>query len=252
MSKRHLELKISYLRYRLSIMPHGFFGNVKGRDLVYVFYDPNDDRVSRCNKRRYFCSSKRGEKVSEQIKEYVELKGQLDLLLKEWKTQYQGEQRLIVFPLLKRRIGPLDHDFFVKAKPNQVEHPDGKFIDHKGQELLSKNEEIVAQVIEKMGYEFKAGVFLDLDKFTHLHPDILFYVPEIDKVFLIEIDGALDSISYVSKSYHNTAACILNGFTEMKDFVVIRIGHGYEINSEQIEGMLWATIDLAIDDIVIC
>ena len=251
MSKRHMELKINYLRYRLSIIPHGFFGNYYGNAVVYVFYDPDDASISRCNKKRYFCSSKRGKKATEQIKEYVELKGQLDLLLKEWKAQYQGEPRNIAFPLFKRRIGPLDYDFFVRAEPNQVEHRDDKVIDHKGQELFSKNEEVVAQILEKMGYEFKAGVFLDLDKFTHRRPDFLFYVPEIDKVFLIEVDGALDKESYVTKSYFSTASCITNGFVEMKDFVVIRIGHGYEINSEQIEGMLWAAIDMAIDDIVI-
>ena len=251
MSKRHMELKINYLRYRLSIIPHGYFASFKGNSVVYVFYDPDDSIISRSNKRRYSCSSKRGKKLSEQIKEYVELKGQLDLLLKEWKTQYQGEPRIIVFPLFKRRTGPLDHAFFMKAEPNQVTPTDGKVIDHKGQELLSKNEEIVALVLEKMGYEFKSGIFLDLGKYTHMHPDFLFYVPEIDKVILIEVDGALDKDYYVGKSYYNTSSCITKGFVEMKDFVVIRIGHGHEINSEQIEGMLWAAIDLAIDDIVI-
>ena len=251
MSKRHMELKINYLRYRLSIIPHGYFASFKGNSVVYVFYDPDDDRISYRNKRKYFCSGRKGRSLSEQIKEYVELKGQLDLLLKEWKAQYQGEPRNIPFPLFKRRIGPIDHDFFVKAEPNQVEHRDDKYIDHKGQELISKNEEVVAQILEKMGYEFKAGIFLDLDKFTHLHPDFLFYVPEIDKVILIEVDGAMDKEFYVTKSYYSTASCLINGFIEMKDFVVVRIGHGYEINSEQIEGMLWAAIDMAIDDIVI-
>lgn len=52
MTKRHLELKINYLRYRLSIIPHGFFGNYYGNAVVYVFYDPDDASISRCNKKR--------------------------------------------------------------------------------------------------------------------------------------------------------------------------------------------------------
>ena len=251
MTRRHMEFKINYLRHRLSLLPHGYFSSYKGRDVVYVTYDPDNDSVSRDNRRRYFCGTRRGKALSEQIKEYVELKGQLDLLLKDWKLLYNGEPRKISFPLTKRREGPIGYEFFIKAIPNQVIPQDGHIIDHKGHDLISKNEEAVSLILEKMGYPYKCGVNIRFDRYNSIHPDFLFYVPEIDKVFMVEIDGAMDQGSYVTKSYHTTASCIVNGFVEMKDFVVIRIGHGYEINSEQIEWMLWAAIDAAINDIIV-
>ena len=102
-----------------------------------------------------------------------------------------------------------------------------------------------------MGYEFKEEIYVEFDEFTHFCPDITFYVPEADKVILTEFDGAMDKPHYISKSYHNTAACVSNGLMEMKDFVVIRVGSGYDINAEQIAKMIYSAIDSAIDNIIL-
>ena len=188
--------------------------------------------------------------MSEQVKEYAELKGQLDSLLKEWKTCYVGEPRQLSFPLSKRRTGPLDYEFYINAVPNQVDADQIASV-HKDNELVSKNESVAAVILDKLGYSYKCGVRLTLGGDGRIKPDFIFYVPEIDKVIVIEIDGALDKGSYVTKSYHNTAYFVCNGMEEMKDFIVIRIGKGHEVNIDQIENLIYAAIDIAIDDIIV-
>ncbi|SCW55429.1 hypothetical protein SAMN02910456_01814 [Ruminococcaceae bacterium YRB3002] len=250
-SRRHLEFKIAYIRHQLSLIPHGFFKSIGCKDYVYLFFDPADTKVTRANKRRIALTSKRGKQLSEQVKKYVELKGQLDLLLKEWKTKYRDEPRDIQYPLRKKRRDRFDYAFFRDAIPNQETHKNLTPIDHNGHIFFSKNEVVGAQIVEKLEYEYKAGVRIVFDQFTEFCPDIIFYVPEIDKVILMEIDGAMDKVSYITKSYHNTAACVINELVEMKDFIVVRIGSKYEVSAVQIENMIHMAIEAAIDDIIV-
>ena len=251
LSKAHHELKIAYLQSRLKELPHGFFSTYRGNDVVILFYDPADPRVTHDRKARYSVRSKRGELYRKQVAEYVELKGQLDALLKEWKALYRTPPRKIRFPLRKKRKDPIDRAFFENAVPEQNmienQHP----IHYNGHTLRSKNELVLCQVIEKMGYEYKNEIRIDFDEFTFFCPDSSIFVPEVEKVILFEIDGAMDKSKYVSKSYHNTAICVQNGLVEGKDFVVARIGSSYDINAEQIENLIRGAIEASIDDIEI-
>ena len=249
-SKRHLELKIAYLRWQISQMPHGFVRAKNGREIIYVFYDPKDPTVNRDHKRRYFASSHRGKAIIGQIMKYAELKVQLDELMKIWKMTYCSAPREICFPLIKHISDMFDHEFYMKAIPDQNPREADNPIEYNGHIFFSKNEVIVAQILEKVGYEYKPQVLIEFDRFTKFFADFIFYVPEVDKVIILEVDGALDKTDYITKSYHNTSACVINGLVEMKDFVVIRIGDPYSIDVQQIENMIYYAVDAAIDDIV--
>ncbi len=250
-TKRHLELRIAYLRDKISQLPHGFFSEYQGRNAVYLFYDPDNSKISRNNKRRYYVTSKRGRVLSELINEYLILKKDLDAALSLWKTNFAGNPRKYRFPLTKIKPDRFDHDFYENSQPNQNPREIKNPVKYKGHTFRSKNEFIVAQIVEKMGYEYKEEILIQFDDYTYFFPDITFYVPEVDKVIIVEVDGAMDKSQYVGKSYHNTAACVTNKLVEMKDFVVVRIGDAYSINAEQIEKMLYSAIDSAIDDLVL-
>ena len=250
-SRRHHELKIAYLRHKLRSLPHGYFGTWKNRQVVYIYYEPGNEKVGHSSKRRFFISSKRGRESAEQIREYKELKSQLDVLLSEWKARYTEPPRQIDFPLRKRRRGYFTYDFFKNAVPDQNPRKKVHNVTDGKTQFRSKNELVAAMIMEKFGYETKTEVQIEFDEFTGFYADVLFYVPEIDKVILLEIDGALEKADYVSKSYHNTAACVINGLVEMKDFIVVRYGNGYDIDSRQIERMISAAIDASIDDLVL-
>ena len=75
--------------------------------------------------------------------------------------------------------------------------------------------------------------------------------PEIEKIIILEIDGAIDSPTYESKSYRTTAKMVIAGLVEGKDFVVVRIGRPKWIDAKQIESMISAAIEASINDIII-
>ena len=162
---------------------------------------------------------------------------------------YTTAPRKIEFPLIKRRRDLLTREFFEEAAPNQNSYENEEPYEFKGQLFRSKNEVIAAQVIDELGYEFKTEIKVVFDKFSYICPDLTFYVPEADKVILLEIDGAIENEFYETKSYKTTAKLVVNGYVEGKDFVVVRVCRGNDIDPEQIRKMILSAIDASIDDI---
>ncbi len=249
-AKRHLELKIGYFRYRLKQVAHGYFSICRGHRCVYVTYDPNNSHVTRINRHRYYTSSPKGKEYTKQIEEYIMLKAKLEDCLKTWRATYICEPRDIKFPLRKIRPDPISLEFFENAMANENVHQKGK-LTHNLQYFRSKNEIIGAQIMEALDYLYKTEVLIRFDQFSYVCPDLMFYVPEIEKVLILEIDGAIDSSAYNFKSFNNTTKMMMAGLVEGKDFIVVRIADSSQVDAELIKQMVLSAIEASINDIYI-
>ena len=78
-----------------------------------------------------------------------------------------------------------------------------------------------------------------------------FYVPELEKVFVMEIDGALESVYYRGHSTGRTEVYLMNGFVEGKDLITVRFADSHDLNVSQIRSLIRAAIEAAIDDLII-
>ena len=259
-SKEHHELKIAYLKDQINKLPHGYFGRWNGQPVVYVNYDPDNPKIDRNHKRRFLATSPKGIRYGKLIEQYTELKNLLDMYVKLWNATYIQKPREITYPLRKKRPDPISIEFFEMAEINQNneknennENNEKNYtpIEYNGQILRSKNELIGCKVLEEFGFAYKVEVRLDFDQFNYTYPDFIFYVPEIEKIIILEIDGAIDSPTYESKSYRTTAKMVIAGLVEGKDFVVVRIGRPKWIDAKQIESMISAAIEASINDIII-
>ena len=228
-------------------MPHGFFSTVAGTPVVVIFYDPKDPSVTNKHRKRYRITSGKGIKWSTIIKEYQSAKAEYDMLVKEWHSRYTQPPREIKFPLKKRRKDKISRSIFQNAEPNQNSKPNKHPIVYKGQIFRSKNEIVGCQVLEKFGYEYKTEILITDDDWVELYPDLTFYVPELDKVFVKEIDGAMDNIFYDGHSVSN----LMLGFVEGKDLITVRIADRHKVDAEMIENLIRAAIESSIDDIII-
>ena len=250
MSKRHHEYRIAYIRHKLSSIAHGFFSTFRGRPVVCIFYDPNNPKINSDHKGRYGVFSNKGKIYSDQVNQYLPLKAELDALLKNWRSKYIMPPRDITFPLKKKRKDILNKEWFDASEEHQNPYENDYHIDYKGHKLRSKNEQIAYQLIDGMGYDQKSEIHLKFRQFDGFYPDDTFYVPEIDKVFILGIEGAIDKPDYASKSHRETVMCITNGLVEMKDFIMLRLPDARTIDSSQIEVLIRAAIEASIDDIV--
>ena len=231
-------------------MAAGFFGKKNGRAVVYVTRDPDNPEVSAKHRRCYFTSSKKGQHWDKIIREYISVRSEYEMLLKDWKSKYIAPPRKISFPLKKRRKNMIDREFFENAVPNQNKREVRNPIEHNGQVFRSKNEILSCEVLEAMGYEYKTEVYLKGNDWMEFYPDLMFYVPELDKVIVFEIDGALDVIVYDGHSFSRTSNYLNCGFVEGKDLICYRISDSKAISIEQIENLIRAAIESSLDDII--
>ncbi|MBP5261690.1 MAG: hypothetical protein J6Z43_06155 [Clostridiales bacterium] len=251
LSQRHHELRIAYLADKLRKIPHGFFSCISGINVVIITYDPQDRSVSNTHRKRYRTTSKRGIIWSTTINDYIAVKSEYDLLIKDWFARYTTPPRQISYPLKKRRKDLISFDFFKNSLPNQNKKENKHPIEYKGQIFRSKNEIIGCQVLEKYGYEFKTEILITDGNWIELYPDLTFYVPELEKVFVKEIDGAIDQVVYNDHSTSRTGYYLKMGFTEGKDLITVRIGDPNNVDAEQIDNLIRAAIESSIDDIII-
>ena len=235
----------------MSLIPNGFFGIYRGRPTVYVTYDPSDPKITNKHRRQFFTDTKRGREWAKKIEEYTVLKIEYDELLKDWKRKYVMPPRRIKFPLKKRRSEKISREFFEEAEANQNGKKNNHPKEHNGQYFRSKNEIVGAMALDDYGYEYKTEIRLAFDEFTELFPDLPFYVPEVDCVFVMEIDGAMDNVVYRGHSVGRTEVYLMNGFVEGKDLITVRFADSYDLNVTQIRNMIRAAIEAVIDDLTI-
>ena len=248
-SRRQDELKMSYLREKISQLPHGKIYSVNGRLAVSIFYDPTDSAISTYNRKRYYLTSERGRFYKPLIDEYICLSDELKRLEKQWNFIYRIAPRRIQYPLNKRRYSMFDGDFFDRAVSNsngrRAEHP----IAYKGMILRSKNELIACQQVEKMGLEFKTEPMVG-EGFDALYPDLIIRVPEQIKCIGLEIEGALDKERYSYKSRNRRKGYLDLGFQIGKDIVFLDIADPHQFYSELLDTQIRLAIEASLDDII--
>ena len=249
---KHHELKISYLKYRISNMPHGKFGMKGGHKVIYITYDPNDKTICANHKRVVRIDSEDGRFYAPVITEYLRLQRQLDNLTSLWSSMYWKDPRQADYPLNKIRNTGLNTDYFNKAKPNQNPYkPEELTIEYKGQWFRSKNELSAAQAVEAMGYRFKSEIHVVGSKknFDHF-PDVSVEVPELDLMIMSEIDGAMDKESYRIKSVNRQNDYFEDGFREFKDVVFIRMLDSGTFDASEYQTLIRMAIETNIDDLL--
>ena len=122
---------------------------------------------------------------------------------------------------------------------------------YNGHYLRSKNELIVCEALNNLGYEFKTEMSITTDDFKTFDPDVTYYIPEIEKPVSMEIDGALDKDGYFAKSNERKYKYLSSGFDEFRDVVFFKIYDPYSFDYDRLEAIIKATILVNLDDIII-
>lgn len=218
--KNTIEIKLSYLEYRLSLLPKGWISIYRGRQVVYVTSDPYDETITSYNKRRFYTNTDKGIFYKNLIEEYLKLESEYKELRRLWYSTFSVDPIKIEYPL-NQRLSGISSDYFRSAVPNQNELRVKNPISYNGQILRSKNELIAVQNIENMGFEWKSEVKLQVR--NHIfYPDVVFDIPFLYKSVALEVDGMMDEESYSKKSDKRLNKYLRAGFTEFTDVLFVR------------------------------
>lgn len=248
--KTILNLKISYLEHLIKRLPRGWIGRYRGQEKVIITYDPQKPKVTYISKRRYGLNTKKGHYYCNGVEERIKAEANLKKLMAEWQMNYIGAPEVIEFPLRKIRFSWITKEQFMKAEPNQnpyeIEHP----IPYKGQTLRSKNELLSVQAIESMGFMWKTEISIKCGKYS-FYPDVVFYVPYIDKVISLELDGMMEKDDYYEHAEERRAKYIKAGLVENKDVIFFRLNNKYDFNMEDLISLIETAIERNAADILI-
>ena len=247
--RKVLNLKISYLKHRIKSLPRGWIGSYQGNKKVIITYDPNNSKVTYTSKRRYSLNTKKGVFYSTGVLERIKAEARLEKLKAEWKMNFIGEPETIEFPLRKYRFDWVNRQQFADAVPNQnTKYKNTTPIIYKDQTLRSKNELIAIQEIEKMGFEWKTEILIKVGIYVFC-PDVVFYVPYIDKVIILELDGKMDKDDYRERAEERRKKYIKAGFVENRDVLFFRFNNEYDFDLEDFRQLINQAIERSAADI---
>ncbi|MBP5180538.1 MAG: hypothetical protein J6127_04515 [Clostridiales bacterium] len=232
-------------------LPHGRPENHRGRPVIAVTYDPNDKTVTPKHTKRYVITTKEGRLYEKLTREAEQIRHTLAELEYEWNSTYRHEPVNIKFPLHKKSYTGITKDEFMNGKPNQNKREFDNEIFYNGQRLRSKNEIVVCQAFEKMGYEYKAELLIQRDEFYSFAPDLTYYIKELEKPVALEIDGAMDKDGYFEKATDRKKYYVKKGFKEFKDVVFFRLNDGRSFDYDRLEAIINATILANLNDIIL-
>ena len=195
-------VKLEYRRLALENIPHGYFRIKNGRKYVYVTYDPLNPKLDPSHPYRLLVNSKRGNKFSAAVAEFLQLRKEYDLLLNEWNSRYEIPPPRVIFPI-KQFSDPhkMNNDFYEKQQSCCGEYisQNPTISDHGV--LKSKNEQIGADLLKAMGIPFKYEpkvAFVNTEDV--INPDYLINFFEIDRCSYLEILGMNDRYDYSVKT----------------------------------------------------
>ena len=247
--KKVLELRISYLRYKISKLPRGWLGTYKNIPVVVLSFIPDNPAIKGRNQKRYRLSSKNGIYYKEKLHERAIAETKLQELMTEWRMSYIGEPETIEFPLKRNRFCGILTKQFMEANPNQNSYENKNPQFYKGQTFRSKNELLSIQTIESMGFMWKTEIKIQVGKFV-FYPDVVFYVDYIDKPIALELDGMMDKDDYYEHAEDRRAKYIKAGMVENKDVIFFRLNNEYDFNVEDLRTLILAAIERNVADIL--
>lgn len=246
--KMVLQLRISYLSYRIERLPRGWFSTINGRKYTVIAYEPDNPKVGVRNTRRYLFSTRKGDSYRRKVIERISAEAELTKLLAEWHMNYIGDPEIIKFPLSKTRFCGIQTRQFMNSESNQNKYQPRNPIIYKGQTLRSKNELLAVKEVEALGFMWKTEICFRFGKYT-FYPDVVFYVPYIDKPIALELDGMMDEDDYYDHAEDRRRKYIRAGFEENKDVIFLRLNNEYYFPSEDLKTLIRIAIERSIADL---
>ena len=247
---QHHELLLSYYKEQYMKLPHGRIETHRGKPVIALIYDPNDPDVTSRHTRRFTLTSKNGQFYQKLIEESSDIKRKIDELTDKWNNTYKGLPQTIHFPLKKRSATGISTKTYLNSLPNQNPREYDNEIIYKDQRLRSKNELIVCQALDKLGYEYKTEIIINTNEYYSFAPDLTYYIKELEKPVAMEIDGAMDKEGYFDKAEDRKRYYIKNGYKEFKDVVFFRLNEGKSFDYDRLEAVIQATILVNLNDII--
>ena len=242
-------VKLEYRRQLLEEMPHGYFC-FRRKPTVVITFDPENPKLTARRPRYLFVHSKLGQKYSELINKYEEIKAEYDSLLKSWNETYCFAPPRVKLPL-KNAYNPhkMNNEYFNKLEDYQGRYvPENPTISDNGI-FKSKNELISADALKEMNIPFKYETKLYIDEAKEvINPDFILDFYEIDRCSYLEVLGMNDKFSYAATTTVKITSYSKGNYRPGRDVIYVHLYDKYNFDKAYFKRMVWAAYDCLIPD----
>lgn len=242
-------VKIRYRERVLRQLPHGRFGEYRGKRHVFITYLPDKAEVSTRFPKRFSLTSKQGKVYAQQIEQYIKIKAEYDRLLADWRTTYVFEPPEVRFPIVQT-YDPhcMNNKFFERAHENtndiQVKHPV-----YSGDNVLkSKNEQFGKGILQNLSIPFKYEADLDIENPEGITPDYLLSFFEIDRCIYAEICGMSDKYDYSVRLAHKINFYSNNYYRQGREIIYCYMYDKYNFDEENFAMQVLGAYNTLIPD----
>lgn len=220
-SKEAIYIKIAFLTDLRRFLPKGY----TDAKSVYLLDDP-DNIVSDDGKRHHYSlNTEKGRRIAKQINKAREIDKQIDELEAYWRVNYKGNMPEVTRLRIKVEspIG-LNNDFYQRAVPESNTMAYKTAFMFRGTNFRSKNELIIAEILTELGLEYKYEPKIILANGQTLYPDFLVNIEEANRCFMIEIQGMMNDVNYVTKAVQKESIYFQNGYRDGKEILFFKSG----------------------------
>lgn len=241
-TKEIISIQLSRLLWLSESLPRVYVR----RDEVYVCTTPSNAKSSARRRRHYSLYSDNGKKAIKVMEEIAYYNKRISFLSSLWLRDYSGkipkafEHKIKI----KSPVG-LDNDFFRQAESSSNSMAYKNTYTFMGINFRSKNELIVAELLNDMGLRFKYEPKIVFGSNTEMYPDFLINIVEADRCFFFEMQGMMNDINYAIKSAHKESLYISHGFRDGKDILFFKAGNDsidFDVLRTLIEAVVEANI----------
>jgi len=242
---KYTAMQIAKLEQELKTLPNGYLGKSGQCKVVRLYADGN-------NREEHRLTSKIGRQLGNAINRRIEIEKEIEALSK----QYDREELSKYIDAAKRLQQPFDsgsvfnNKFFnmTKANQNTLEYKNNYV--NNGIRYRSKNEVIVAQVIEELGLPFKVEPIVSYNNGDRYFPDFIICFPAADRCVYLEIFGKFDDFEYAEKNYRKIRDYLRHGLEQNKDIIFLFCSGNSMVDAKVIRETIIAVAETICPDIL--
>ena len=246
LSAEHSLIRSVYLNRRLNNLPNGKLTQKKARGKTYLNVKIKSFKSHPEYNNKFFSVNR---EPGKSLRRLVEEADSIKEELRHISLKYPDIDKVIAdrrkVSSIKRRNEPvkMDRKYFLTLKESEDSNPFPKpdnSIEYDGILMRSKGEVIIAQHLDKLGIEriYEPCVWAN----RYIYPDFAIYIPEIDKVILIEYMGALSDHKYLPSAGEKFKTLVSFGFVIGRDVILISETENTAADLELLEILINAAI----------
>lgn len=223
LSFEHARIRLDYLKRRIRYLPQGHVHLLESRDKKYKTVWIKSYKSHPELEHKYHRTTRSpGSDLLPLVNTSTKIRSEITDIESRLEELREAERRINknAYRYEPRRMG-LEFYKELKATEDSNPYPKPKVTyEHNGILMRSKGEKLLAEHLDELGYQYAYEPELKL-KNKKIYPDFALYIPEIDKVILIEYMGAWSKEDYVYDAGEKFKELTRNNFIPSRDVIYV-------------------------------